>query len=70
MEHVPSEVSEAYTDVFEEDMPQPSADDYVSDAASVASFTMSVHRPSDAWGAPTEAQYIPLHTQGKQVCHV
>ncbi|KAL0054402.1 hypothetical protein WJX82_008410 [Trebouxia sp. C0006] len=48
LENAASEVSEeAYSDVFEEDMPQPAADDDVSDAASVRSTSMSVHSPSD-----------------------
>ena len=48
LDHVASEVSEeAYSDVFEEDMPQPAADDDVSDAASVRSTSVSVHSPAD-----------------------
>ncbi len=48
LEHAASEVSEeAYSDVFEEDMPQPAADDEVSDATSVRSTSVSVHSPSD-----------------------
>ena len=48
LEHVASEVSEeAYSDVFEEDMPQPAADDDVSDATSVRSTSVLVHSPSD-----------------------
>ncbi len=48
LEHTASEVSEvAYSDVFEEDMPQPAAEDDVSDAASVRSASVSVHTPSD-----------------------
>ena len=37
MEHAASEVSEAYTDVFEEEMPDQSADAQASDAASIRS---------------------------------
>ncbi|KAL0038132.1 hypothetical protein WJX79_004099 [Trebouxia sp. C0005] len=48
LKHTASEVSEeAYSDVFEEDMPQPAADDDVSDATSVRSTSLSVHSPSD-----------------------
>ncbi len=48
MEHAASDVlEEAYSDVFEEDMPQPAADDDVSDATSVRSTSVSVHSPSE-----------------------
>ncbi|KAL0023943.1 hypothetical protein WJX77_002481 [Trebouxia sp. C0004] len=48
LERAASEVlEEAYSDVFEEDMPQPAADDDVSDATSVRSTSVSVHSPSE-----------------------
>lgn len=37
MEHAPSEVSEAYSDVFEEEIPEQSADGDASEIASVRS---------------------------------
>lgn len=46
MEHAASEVSEAYSDVFEEEMPDQSANDEASDAASIRSG-MTLSRSPD-----------------------
>ena len=64
MERAASEVSEAYSEVFEEDMPQPAPDDDMSDAASVRSSIMSVNiSPEPLW--QPGADYAPSHAQGK-----
>ncbi len=67
LQHTASEASEAYSDVFEEDMPKFDADDHndVSDAASVKSMVMSVHSPSDLLEQLVETEYVPSYAQGK-----
>ena len=64
MEHAPSEVSEAYSNVFEEEMPEhaQSTDDAASDAASIRSAMTMSHSPEglsvQEW--QSEEAYIPL----------
>ena len=64
LENAASEVSEAYSEVFEEDMPQPAADDDMSDAASVRSSIMSVNISTEPLRQPG-ADYAPSNPQGK-----
>lgn len=63
LEHAPSEASEAYSDVFEEDMPDSLAKEDVSDAASVKSHVFD-HSLDDS-GAAAEEMYIPSYLAGK-----
>lgn len=63
MEHAASEVSEAYSDVFEEEMPDQSADDEATDAASIRSGMTLSRIPDNLPGEdfPEDEAYI----QGK-----
>lgn len=56
MEHAASEVSEAYSDVFEEEMPDQSADDEASDAASIRSGLTLSHSPHNLPGEDSQEE--------------
>ena len=64
MEHAPSEVSEAYSDVFEEEIPEQSADDDASDAASVRSAMTLARSQEDK--SDQHFQYKEAYIQGEK----
>lgn len=75
MDHAASEVSEAYSDVFEEDMPDQSADD-ASDAASIRSgMTLSCipdNQPAEDYQedeAYTQGQWLTIGTQSMLIAN-
>lgn len=76
MEHAASEVSEAYSDVFEEEMPDQSADD-ASDTASIRSgMTLSCSRYNQSAEdyqedeAYTQGQWLSIGMQSMLIANI
>ena len=65
MEHTPSEVSEAYSDVFEEEIPEQFADDEATDAPSVRSAMTLARSPDDP--SNQDFQYEEAYIQGEKL---